>query len=87
MPVKKDGKKRTNQRVKRVALNNKKGRSIEERPKEIENRTEHGHWEMDCVMGKGKACLLVMTERYSREELIFRLESKTLESVIGILSD
>lgn len=85
MPVKKDGKKRTYQRVKRVALNNKKGRSIEERPKEIENRAEYGHWEMDCVMGKGKACLLVMTERYSREELIFKLESKTQERVIGIL--
>jgi len=85
LPVKKDGKKRTYQRVKQVALNNKKGRSIEERPKEIENRAEYGHWEMDCVIGKGKACLLVMTERYSREELIFKLESKTQESVIGIL--
>jgi IS30 family transposase len=85
LPVKKDGKKRRYQCVKRVALNNKKGRSIEERPKEIENRAEYGHWEMDCVVGKGKACLLVMTERYSREELIFKLENKTQESVIGIL--
>lgn len=85
LPVKKDGKKRTYQRVKRVALNNKKGRSIEERPKEIENREEYGHWEMDCVIGKGKACLLVMTERQNREELIFKMESKTQENVIGIL--
>ncbi|MPN25431.1 IS30 family transposase ISCth2 [bioreactor metagenome] len=44
LPVKKDGKKRTYKRISQVALNNKKGRSIEERPKEIEQRAEYGHW-------------------------------------------
>lgn len=83
LPVKKDGKKRTYRRT-RVALKNLKGTSIEERPKEIENRDEYGHWEMDCVVGgqkKGKAVLLVLSERKSREEIMFKMKGKTQECV------
>jgi IS30 family transposase len=82
LPVKKAGKKRRYRRVGKVALNNVKGRSIEERPPQVENREEYGHWEMDCVVGSGKACLLVMTERMSRQERIFKLAAKTQECVI-----
>jgi len=85
LPVKKDGKKRKYRRTNAVALNNLKGRSIEERPKHIENREESKHWEMDCVVGKGKACLLVMTERTSRKELIFKLKAKKQEYVKEVL--
>lgn len=81
LPVKKDGKKRKYRRVRKVALNNMKGRSIEERPIEIESREQYGHWEMDCVVGSGKACLLVLTERKYREEIIFKLSSKTQSCV------
>ena len=86
LPVKKDGK-RTYSKVRKVALNNKKGRSIEERPPIVQEREEYGHWEMDCVVGKQgtPACLLVMTERKSRQELIFKLPVKTQENVIGVL--
>jgi IS30 family transposase len=77
LPVKKDGKKRGYKRVRKVALNNTKGRSIEERPPEVESREEYGHWEMDCVIGSGRACLLVLTERMSREEIILKLPTKT----------
>ena len=83
LPVKKDGKKRTYRKTK-VALNNTKGTSIEERPKEVESRDEYGHWEMDCVVGgqnKGKAVLLVLSERKSREEIIFKMKGKTQECV------
>ena len=52
LPVKKDGKKRIYQKVRKVALKNLKGSSIEERPKEANERLEYGHWEMDCVVGK-----------------------------------
>jgi len=76
LPVKKDGRKRGYKKVRKVALNNKKGRSIEDRPAEIEEREEYGHWEMDCVVGKGKACLLVLTERKSREEIIIKMAAK-----------
>lgn len=37
----------------RIALKSLKGTSIEERPKNIKNREEYGHWEMNCVVGKG----------------------------------
>jgi len=85
LPVKRDGVKRPYKRVRKVALNNTKGRSIEDRPPEVENREEYGHWEMDCVVGSGKACLLVMTERTSRQELIFKLAAKTQDCVIDAI--
>jgi IS30 family transposase len=85
LPVKRDCKKRKYGRTRKVALNNLKGRSIEERPKEIENREESGHWEMDLVVGVGKACLLVMTERKHREELIFKLKDKRQAGVTAVL--
>jgi transposase, IS30 family len=83
LPVKRDGKKRGYQ-PRQVALNNVRGRSIEERPKEVNERREAGHWEMDCVeSGRGgKACLLVLTERVSRKEHIFKMEAKTQECVV-----
>ena len=89
LPVKKDGKKRRYNKVRKVALNNTKGRSIEERPAEIETREEQGHWEMDCVVGKQgtQAALLVLTERTSRQELIFKLPSKTQENVINTINE
>jgi len=31
---------------------NLRGSSIEERPKEANERMKYGHWEMDCVVGK-----------------------------------
>jgi len=85
LPVKKDGRKRKYRQVRKVALNNVKGRSIEERPQEINNREEYGHWEMDCIVGSGKACLLVLTERMRRQELIFKIPAKTQASVIDVL--
>jgi len=85
LPVKKDGKKRKYRQTRKVALNNTKGRSIEERPPEVENREEYGHWEMDCVVGSGKACLLVLTERMSRQELLFKIPAKTQECVVDVI--
>lgn len=64
------------------------GTSIEERSEVINNREEIGHWEMDTVVsGKGyKSCLLVLTERYSRKEIIIKLKDKTSDSVIKALT-
>jgi len=86
LPVKRNGKKRSYKPIRKVALNNIKGRSIEERPAEIENRTGYGHWEMDCVVGSGKACLLVLTERKYREEIIIKLSAKTQACVVDALN-
>lgn len=87
LPVKKDGVKRTYRKVK-IAHKNLKGTSIEERPKEVEDRIEYGHWEIDCVVGKraGKgAVLLVLSERAIREEIIIKMQSKTQESVVAAI--
>ena len=60
------------------------GRSIEERSERIETREELGHWEMDTVVGKkgSKACLLVLTERVSRKEIILKLPEKKSSCVV-----
>jgi transposase, IS30 family len=86
LPVKRK-KKRAYAKVRRVALNNTRGRSIEERPKEVERREDEGHWEMDCVTsGKGsKACLLVLTERSSRREIIYKMKAQRQECVAEVI--
>lgn len=57
------------------------GESIENRPQEINERNTFGHWEMDCVVGKSKKTLLVLTERLTREEIIIKMKDKTTQSV------
>lgn len=81
LPVKRNKKKRKHRQVRKVALNNKTGRSIEERPQAANERKELGHWEMDLVVGKGRTCLLVMTERVSRKEVLMKLPDKRQASV------
>lgn len=75
---------------KSIALKNLKGNSIENRPKEISKRESFGHWEMDTVYsgkGKGKACLLVLTERKTRFEEIYYMKSRTQGEVVRVLDD
>ena len=85
LPVKKLGKKRTYRHVR--AANNQKGKSIEERPAEAENKEVFGHWELDTVVGKQgtKSALLVMTERSRGIELVRKIESKSQECVVAEL--
>lgn len=60
-------------------------RSIEER--KINKRYDYGNWEMDTVQGKRKtkSCILVLTERKSRQELLFKLDNKLCSSVWSTL--
>ena len=85
LPEKRRRKKRGCGKVRRVSLNNLKGRSIDERPTCIDAREEQGHWEMDLVVGKGRASLLVLTERVSRYEVLMKLPDKRQESVLKAL--
>ena len=64
------------------------GRSIEERPDEINKREEVGHFEADTVVGKRgtKEAILVLTDRKTRLEMVRKLPDKTAESVIKELS-
>ena len=87
LPVKKEKKKRGYRRTQKVAMNNIAGRSIEERAQEIEGRRDFGHWERDCVVGKGKACLLVFTERKTRVEMMFKIREKTQACVVTCLNE
>lgn len=86
LPEKRRIKKRKYRKVRQVSLNNLTGRSIEERPAEVEARKEPGHWEMDLVVGSGRSCLLVLTERASRYEVLMKLPDKRQESVIKALN-
>lgn len=65
----------------------KEAPSIERRPDYINDRSEIGHWEMDCVCsGEHKrTALLVLTERVSRYELIFKIRDKTAATVVSVL--
>jgi len=67
----------------RKAANNLRGESIDNRPEEVNNRSEYGHWEMDLVVSckGGKGALLTLTERKYREEIIIRLPDKTQRAV------
>ena len=85
LPMKAKRKKNGEAINRKVALNNQRGTSIEERPKEIRDRTSYGHWEMDTIVsgqGKGKSCLLVLSERLSREEIIRKIQNKKSISVV-----
>ncbi len=59
-------------------------RSIEKRPKEANDRTVVGHWEMDTVYsGKdcSPSCLLTLTERKTRVEIARKIPDRTAASV------
>ncbi|MCM1234797.1 MAG: IS30 family transposase, partial [Ruminococcus flavefaciens] len=80
-------KKRTYKKVK--AARAPKGTSIERRPKEINDRSTFGHWEMDSVIGKArgkKESLLVLTERMTRYEIIIKATAKTSAATVSALS-
>ena len=82
---------RRNPKSQIVRQNKKKlGRSIEERPKDVELREELGHLEADTVLGKktkGEHLLLTMVERKSRELFALKLYEKTAEAVKQALLD
>lgn len=59
--------------------------SIELRPDHINNRESFGNWELDTVISTTKGthkCLMTLTERKTRFEIIGVLEAKTKEEVI-----
>lgn len=64
------------------------GKSIKYRPDDINNRKCPFHWEMDCVIGQktDRKALLVLTERFTRAELIFPLRYKNSKSVVNTLN-
>lgn len=90
LPYRRDGKRKAPKEGRRMAYTNKDGKSITERPPEAESRTEYGHWEMDTVVGGvggSSYCLLVMTERKTRRQIIVRIRDRTQKSVVRALDN
>jgi len=85
--VKRNGKKRNYKKIRTVALNNSKGKSITERPAEADGRTEKGHWEIDLVVGKQgtKPVILTLVERVTRKSLYVLAKNKTQKEVIAAI--
>ena len=71
-----------------IAKNHKNDRSIEERSAEVETREDVGFWEMDTVVGKSAGpsrCLLVLTERKTRNEKIILVPNRRAETTVRAL--
>src|SRR5699024_12589216 len=77
-----------NTKLHRIRRNKKKlGRSIEERPKEINKRNEFGHWECDLVLGhksKDDEVLITLSYRKCREFLILSFHDNTTDHFIPV---
>lgn len=59
--------------------------SIDKRPEEIDKRLVFGHFELDTVIGKRDGiheCLMTLTERKTRFEMVFKLQAKTSKEVV-----
>ena len=85
LPVK-PRKKKKNKKVRKKQSRANAGESIEKRPDDIDTREEFGHWEMDTVVGKrgeSQHSLLVLTERKTRNEIMFLLLEHTAAQVVG----
>lgn len=68
----------------RMSFTNTRGRPITERPPGAQDRSEYGHWEMDTVVGgtgTSPACLLVLTERMTRREVVRKIPARTQAAV------
>ena len=66
------------------------GRSIEERPASIEDRTEFGHWKVDLVIWSKNGnddALLTMIERKTREYWMIRIPGRNPNGVMEALRE
>lgn len=74
----------------RIRYQKSGAKSIEDRPEGIKDRTAYGNWEMDTVYSgkdKSRTCLLVLTERTTREELIYKIKDRTAQSVLDKINE
>ena len=62
--------------------------SIENRPEQINQRIEPGHWEMDLVVScrGGHKCLMALTERVTRQEIMRLIPDKSAASVVRAMN-
>jgi IS30 family transposase len=72
------------QRRKRYGAYDSRGRlagkrPLAERPDGAANRSRIGHWEIDTVMGKNRACILTIVDRKTGYVLIGKLAARTIQ--------
>jgi IS30 family transposase len=61
-------------------------RSIDERPLQVQQRLEFGHWEGDTVMGRdGRHCILTLVERKTLKVRIRKLPARQAAEVNKVL--
>ncbi|AEV67270.1 IS30 family transposase [Acetivibrio clariflavus] len=59
------------------------GKSIDQRPEDVQLRQTFGHWEIDTIIGRKSSdtVILTLTERKTRYELLFLLEARDSNAV------
>ena len=76
---------RRNTKARKVRENRRNlGKSIEERPQNVENRNEFGHWEFDSVLGSKNAeepAILTMVERMTRQSIWLKVRNHSAVAV------
>jgi transposase, IS30 family len=79
--------KRRYKTIARVSRNNRLGKSIEQRPQQVNDRSQYGHWEGDCLKSplRRTTSLLTLTERKSREQIIIKIERSSQEEIKSAL--
>ena len=87
LPIKRSKGKRKKKEAPRAARNCK-GKSIEERPAEVNTREEIGHWEMDTVLGGkngGPERVLALTGRVTRNQINIKIKTGEAKMVVAAL--
>lgn len=74
-------KKREHATIKRAP----RGTSIEQRPQCIAERSEFGHWEMDCICCDNTHVFLSIAERLTRFVIMFKMSNQSSNNVVGCL--
>lgn len=77
---------RKNKRTQKRSRENKRvlGKSIEQRPVEVESRTTFGHWEIDTVIGskmKHSPVMITLVERKTRFEVLLKAREKSAGAI------
>ncbi len=60
--------------------------SIHERPTEVQDRADPGHWEGDLLSGSNNTHIATLVERQSRFTILVKVKGKDTESVVSALT-